>query len=110
MGTNAGAKLMTGNTTFLISEGEWGRLIGESGLFLGLVFILLRLVLVWKMLIHSIHCIRIGNTLPWMLLSFGFVIIIQGQWAQPTSLGFAVITGGLILAAINKPNKQIKQA
>src|SRR5207245_1971253 len=39
MGTNVGAKLLTGQTDFLISEQEWGRLIGEMGILLGLAAI-----------------------------------------------------------------------
>jgi hypothetical protein len=49
MGSNAGAKLMSGSTTFLISEGEWGRLIGEMGIMLGFVGIILRFVLTLSM-------------------------------------------------------------
>ena len=37
-----------------------------------------------------------------LLMSFGFMLILQGQIAQPTSLGFLTITIGLILASVNK--------
>lgn len=102
MGTNVGAKLMTGEVTFLLSEGEWGRLIGEMGLCLGLIVICVRLVLVLKMFIRSFRSIRKKNFLPWMLTSFGFLTILQGQWAQPSTLGFAVLSGGLILASFRE--------
>ena len=99
MGTNAGAMMLSGNIDFLISEGEWGRLIGEMGLLLGLGAILVRVFLGIELLLRSIRAIGKKNCLPWMLLSFGFLTILQGQWAQPTSLGFAILTAGLVLAA-----------
>ena len=99
MGTNAGAKLMTGSTGFLISEGEWGRLVGEMGFLMGVSLILIRFSLVVGMVRESWRSSRYKNTLPWMLLSFAFLNILQGQWAQPTALGFSILTGGLILAA-----------
>jgi hypothetical protein len=103
MGTNAGAQLLTGDRTlFLISEGEWGRLMGEMGLLMGLILILIRVVFVINVSISSYNSLRRGEMLPWMLLSFGLLIILQGQWAQPTSLGFATLTGGLLLAALSK--------
>jgi hypothetical protein len=100
MGTNVGAMLLSGkNTTFLIAEGEWGRLIGESGALIGIVIIFIRLALVAKMAVLSFKKINSGDLLPWMLLSFGALNIPQGQWAQPTGLGFSVLVGGLIIAS-----------
>jgi hypothetical protein len=102
MGTNAGAKLLTGNTDYLISEGEWGRLIGEMGLILGLSFILLRLFLLFQLLQKSIAEIGKKNPLPWLLMSFAFLMIAQSQLGQPTSLGFTVLAAGLVLAAFKR--------
>lgn len=102
MGTNAGAKILTGKNDFLISEGEWGRLIGEMGIFMGIIVIYIRTQLAIKLLINSFREIRKSNLLPWLLLSFGFFNILQGQWAQPTSLGFSILTGGLIIASREK--------
>jgi hypothetical protein len=99
MGTNVGAMLLSGKTTFLIAEGEWGRLIGESGALLGIIIIFIRLALTAKMCVLSIKKLNSGNLLPWMLLSFGILNIPQGQWAQPTGLGFSVLIGGLIIAS-----------
>lgn len=104
MGTNVGSILLTGNQTFLISEGEWGRLIGELGLLLGLSVILIRLGLVIKMAVACYRKLCLGDPLPWLLLSFGFMTILQAQWSQPTSLGFSTLIGGLILASL-KNNK-----
>lgn len=103
MGTNVGAKILTGtNEVFLISEGEWGRVIGEMGVILGFAVILIRISLVFNLLRQSWGVIGKGNVLPWMLLSFGLIIILQGQWAQPTSLGFAVIAAGITLASFEE--------
>lgn len=102
MGTNAGAKLMAGergDVVFLVSEGEWGRVIGEMGVILGFTFILIRLSLVVYLIRRSWTAINYGEVLPWMLLSFGMLIILQGQWAPPTTLGFSVLIGGLIIAS-----------
>lgn len=105
MGTNVGAKILTGERrdgVFLISEGEWGRVIGEMGVILGFTLITLRLSLIILFLKKSWEVLHTGNTLPWMLTSFGMLIILQGQWAQPTTLGFSVLIGGLIIASYKK--------
>jgi len=102
MGTNAGAQILSGSITFLISEGEWGRVIGESGALLGISMVLIRLTVCFDLLRKTIQNVKVNNTLPLLLLSFGLLNILQGQWAQPTSLGFSVLTGGLILASLNK--------
>jgi len=102
MGTNAGARLMVGNDSklgFLISEGEWGRLVGEMGFLLGLLIILVRFGVVMKMFRIAWDSSRYKNFLPWMILSFAWIQMLQGQWAQPTSLGFGVLSAGLIFAA-----------
>ncbi|WP_018614258.1 hypothetical protein [Segetibacter koreensis] len=99
MGTNVGGMLLTGKNVFLISEGEWGRLIGEMGTLLGLSAIFLRLGVCAKILIACYKKLVLGDLLPWMLLSFALLQIPQGQWAQPTSLGFSTIIGGIIIAS-----------
>lgn len=102
MGTNVGTKLLTGNNNvYLISEGEWGRVIGEMGVILGFVVIFIRISLVLHFLRKAWGAVINGNLLPWLLLSFGMIIILQGQWAQPTTLGFGVLIGGLIIASLN---------
>ena len=46
--------------------------------------------------------IKNSNVLPWILESFALLMIPQGQWAQPTTLGFSVMAGGLVLATLNR--------
>lgn len=98
MGTNVGSKLLTGGNEFLISEGEWGRLIGELGPLFGLLAIAIRLSFCMQMAWACYKKVLVNDFLPWLLFSFGFIIILQGQWAQPTTLGFATFVAGLILA------------
>lgn len=107
MGTSVGSKLMTGDIGYLIAEGEWARLLGEMGLLLGLTIILIRLSFSVKIAKACYRKLVQGDLLPWLLLSFGLLIIPQGQWAQPTSLGFSTLIGGVILASLRvRPSKE----
>jgi hypothetical protein len=102
MGTNVGASLLTGKVSFLISEGEWGRVIGEMGILLGLAFILIRVKLGITIALASFKAIKRSNYLPWFLLSFSLLNLLQGQWAQPSALGFAVFASGITMAALKE--------
>ncbi|HKB44460.1 MAG TPA: hypothetical protein VKC90_08720 [Chitinophagaceae bacterium] len=106
MGTNVGGMLLSGKREFLISEGEWGRVIGEMGTIMGLMIIFLRLALSIKISIACYKKLMMGDLLPWILLSFGLLNLPQGSWSQPTSLGFCVLTGGLIIAALQEVPEQ----
>ena len=105
MGTNAGAKILTGSAGFLVSEGEWGRVMGEMGFFLGMLMIILRINLTFSLIKRSWGGIGKNNYLPWLLMSFGLFPVLQGQWAQPTSLGFSVLLGGLVVAGLKNNGK-----
>ncbi len=102
MGTNAGSTLLTGSATYLISEGEWGRLIGEMGLFIGFFVICLKLALTGKIFSRSWSDIAKGNVLPWLLLGFASIMLLSAQWGQPTSLGFCVLSVGLVISSLNE--------
>jgi hypothetical protein len=108
MGTNVGAMLLTGKQEFLIAEGEWGRLIGEMGPLLGLGVILIRVSLTAKIAWASYLRMIKGDLLPWILASFGLMNLAQGGWAQPTSLGFGTLIGGLMLASLRDPDPAVK--
>ncbi|MGK7394479.1 MAG: hypothetical protein ACNS62_07890 [Candidatus Cyclobacteriaceae bacterium M3_2C_046] len=109
MGTNVGSMMLTGGVTYLISEGEWGRLVGEMGPILGLAIIFIRIGLSFKIGIASYKWLALGDTLPWLLLSFGLLQLVQGQWAQATALGFAIMIGGLLIAVLmDNREKQLK--
>lgn len=102
MGTNVGSILLTGETTYLLSEGEWGRVIGELGPVLGITVIFLRLGVCFKLAIFSYRKLILKDSLPWLLLSFCLLIFPQGQWARPMTLGFSILIAGLVMAALKK--------
>ena len=104
MGANVGAMLLSGEAVFLLPEVEWGRILGEIGVVFGLLVIILRVQIGFGSLWKAFKKIGKGEYLSWLLLSTGFVVIIQGQWGQPTNLGFFVITTGLVLASLEVEN------
>lgn len=101
IGTNGGAKFLTGRVIFLLTEGEWGRIVLESGPILGLAFLLWRTLLTAKLGFFSYRKLVQGEIFPIMLFAAGFVSLLNGQLGQPTNLGFAVFICGLCLAAAN---------
>jgi hypothetical protein len=102
VGTNAGAAMLRGKVQFLLAEGEWSRIMLESGPIFGLAFILLRVAMTanigWRCLCRA----AMGIYLPALLFGACGLNVMSGQLGQPTSLGFAVFGGGLCLAACNK--------
>lgn len=102
VGTNAGAKFLTGHSMFLLSEGEWTRVVLESGPLFGLAFVIWRIVLMCWLGYICLTEVRRGQILPLLLYSACFLAILNGQFGQPTNLGFAVFIGGLCLAATNR--------
>jgi hypothetical protein len=101
IGTNGGAKFLTGRALFLLSEGEWARVILESGPILGLAYLAWRTLLTVKLGLFSFRQLKRGEILPIMLYCAGFIPLLSGQFGQPTNLGFAVFICGLCLAAAN---------
>jgi hypothetical protein len=100
VGTNVGAALATGEMGFLLSEGEWGRLLLEMGPFLGLAFVVFRILLTVWLGRRALAAIR-GDTLSLLLFSACAPNVINGQIGQPSTLGFTVLVAGLCLAAAN---------
>lgn len=104
MGTNVGSSLLTGKVSYLIAEGEWGRVVGESGPVIGAINLAVRLQLAVVLLFASFRKLfGSGNALAWMLISFSFLGIFNALSGQPTALGFAVLSAGLTIAALNDP-------
>lgn len=101
IGTNGGAKFLTGRFMFLLTEGEWGRVVLESGPILGLAYLAWRTMLTFKLGLFSFRQMKRGEILPLLLFSAGFVSLLNGQFGQPTNLGFACFVCGLCLAAGN---------
>ncbi|HEY8900372.1 MAG TPA: hypothetical protein VIM61_08165 [Chthoniobacterales bacterium] len=108
LGTSVGAQLTMGQRVFLGAEGEWGRLIWESGALLGGALILFRCWLAgivgWK----SLQALLAGEFLPILLLSSCIVNLIQGQWGVTNVQGFACFQAGLALAACRSPKVSSK--
>jgi hypothetical protein len=101
IGTNGGAKFLTGRAIFLLTEGEWGRVVLESGPILGLAYLAWRTILTFSLGLFSFRQLKRGEILPIMLYGAGFLSLLNGQFGQPTNLGFAVFVCGLCLAAGN---------
>lgn len=98
-GTNVGAQLLVGDRVFLVSEEEWGRLTGEMGWPLGMALIMLRVAMTIWLLSRAWKAGRKGDPLALIVWFACAHSIAQGQWGQPTSLGFAILGGGMVLAA-----------
>jgi hypothetical protein len=99
IGTNAGARFLTGETTFLLAEGEWARMVLESGPLFGMAFLLWRLALGIRIGLLCLQSLRRSNMLPLLLFASSFMPLINGQFGPPTIVGFTVFTTGLALAA-----------
>jgi hypothetical protein len=99
IGTNAGAKFLTGRQMFLLSEGEWPRIFLESGQLLGLAYVIWRCAIVVSVGLLCVRAVKAGNILPLLIFSSAFLPMLHGQFGQPTILGFAVFAMGLALAA-----------
>ena len=104
VGTSGGAAFLMGQSTFLLSENEWTRIIFENGPILGLAFLLWRAALTVYLGFVSLRALTRAEILPLLLFSAGFLIILNGQLGQPTSLGFAAVLNGLCLAS-TRPGK-----
>ncbi len=104
IGSNVGARFTTGSLTFLLAEGEWPKILLELGPILGAMFILFRCWLAAHVLWNAwLGLLRHNDGLGWMLVGASMLIVISGQWAPPTILGFAVFGSGLALAAAGGP-------
>jgi len=104
MGSNVGAILLSGSKTFLLPEGEWGRVIGELGILMGFIVVIMRILIAFGLLSQSFNMLAKKYTLPWLLMSTGFIVLLQGQWGQPTNLGFYIITAGTLMTSLKNKN------
>lgn len=102
MGTNAASGMLTGERTFLLAEGDWERVVRESGPLLGFAFIGLRIAILTYLGWTAWTALGRKNPLPTLLFCAAFPQVLNAQLGVPTTLGFAVFTGGLVLAAANE--------
>lgn len=110
-GTQAGAKLISGERGFNLGEGEWSRVINELGLPCGLAFLIYRLSLTWVLLRLSLKRLQADNPMPLVFLASSAYLIIAGQIGQPTTLGFMAFSAGLCLtsAQVGKSSAKASQ-
>ena len=103
VGSNVAARLLAGHTGFLLAEDEWSKDFLELGPLLGAAFIGFRLaVTVWLGAKALAALVGRRDNLPALIFSACAVPLLLDQWAPPTILGFAVLGGGLLLAALNE--------
>ena len=102
VGTNVGARMLTGSQSFILGEGEVLRILGEMGIILGLGFIFLRFVIVAQVGLLA-HKLVTKNPVPLLIFSATFLPFMIGQWGQATSLGFAILGMGLCIASMRTP-------
>ena len=101
VGTNVGARVLSGQYGFLLAEGEWARVILELGPLFGIIYLGVRLVICVILFRAAVAAARAGNSLPMLLFGSCAMLLMTGQFSQSTTLGFAVLGSGLCLAAGN---------
>lgn len=97
--TNVGQKMLTAEVGFGASEGEWGRLLFDNGFILGAMLIIYRVALAISVMLAAFRAWRRRAPQGLIYGSAAFMLLLTGQWGQATTLGSAVIAGGLTLAA-----------
>lgn len=103
VGSNVGARVLSGRTGFMLAEDEWGKIFLELGPILGGAFILFRLAITLNLGWRALGALfERRDNLPVLIFSAAALPIALNQWAPPTILGFAVFGGGLVLASLNE--------
>jgi hypothetical protein len=97
--TNVGQKIITQEVGFGASEGEWGRLLYDNGFILGGLLVAYRIALAGAIVLASLRAWQRRSPQGLIFASAAFMLVLNGEWGQATSLGAAVIAGGLALAA-----------
>jgi hypothetical protein len=101
LGTNAGIAMS--HTDLYWPEEEWARLIFECGPIFGIVLCIYRTVLALTIAKRAFQAFRRDNVLPILIFAACGLLILNGQWGVPTTLGYAIFGAGLILAACVDP-------
>jgi hypothetical protein len=103
LGTNAAAGMLRGDREFIGPEDEWQRLVWECGPIFGSLLCIFRIALTVAVARRAFEAFRHGNILPVLILAACGLLLLNGQWGVPTSLGFAIFGAGLTLAACEEP-------
>ena len=106
--TNVGQKTLTEQVGFGASEGEWGRLLYDNGFILGSMLICYRIALAGGIVFAAFQAWRRRSPLGLIFAAACFFIVLNGQWGQATTLGSAVIGGGLAMAAASKDDIKLR--
>ncbi len=103
LGTNVGASMVAGTTGFLLAENEWSRIVMESGLIFGGLFLIYRMAVCALIVSVSLKAAKKGDMLPLLLAGSGFMLMLNGQMGPPVCGGFIAVCCGLCLAAAAHP-------
>ncbi len=98
-GTLMAQGFLSGQRQFSLGEATWPQLILEMGPVLGLAFIFLRVGVCARLAGRSYRALRQGNVWPVLFSVAAFFLVLNAQWGQATTLGFAIFTAGLAFAA-----------
>ena len=99
-GTTGASAYSTGQRAFTLAEGDWDRNFLELGLFLGWIFIGLRIVFAFWLVSISFQAARKGDAMALLLASFSALAIFQSQITMHTVYAhFAWFAAGLTMAA-----------
>jgi len=110
LGTTVAGGLLYGERKFLLAEGEWSRIVRESGPILGFAYLGLRVGIVVLLFLIANRALREENPLPILLVCATFPSFLTGQWGVSSLLGFATFSAGLCLAAARQPKAAPKPA
>jgi hypothetical protein len=102
VGSNVGARLLSGKSGFLLAEDEWTKDLLELGPMLGTAFLLYRAAITGYLFLVALGALlRKKDPLPMAIWAAVAPAMLLYQWAPPTLLGFSVFGSGLLLAANN---------
>lgn len=99
LGTNFGAKAISGQVGFALAESEIQRVILESGLLVGGLFLFFRFALASHLLTTAWQRLGLGEALPMALCLASLMGLLIGQIGRPTTLGFVVLSMAFSLSA-----------
>ena len=117
--SNFGMKFISGDTSgggmtqyrdiIGSAEMELGRVIAEDGLIVGMLILLVRWHIAFRLVLRSwTRLIKSGEILPWLLLPYSGYCLCTGQLKASYNLGFMVISTVACLAALKyKPKRNV---
>lgn len=114
--SNFGMKLLTNGTSVEDSmykgvadstEMEWGRLVCENGIILGMTGLLIRMLMALSLFKQSLRLYRCKLYFPWLLFPYAAYLLVFGQLKAPYNLGFTAIIVISAIIAIRE-GKQIR--